>query len=136
MSEEEVCQRCLTSGQFFYDIVEIGKYLFEKYSSSQNYFYSKDINEILVGDKSKASIDFKDYFVIDEEAEYLKKLYTVSDYKRKSKLLSEYYKFHKDIPRLFMLPTTLILNNYHNKRRKYDYYRIAKLIEEENKMNP
>jgi len=37
----------------------------------------------------------------------------------------EYYKFHKDIPRLFMLPETVVLNAFHDKKRRYDYYRIA-----------
>lgn len=48
----------------------------------------------------------------------------------------EYYKFHKDIPRLFMLPETVVLNAFHDKKRRYDYYRIAQLIEEENEKNP
>ncbi|KAL4430454.1 hypothetical protein ABPG74_013304 [Tetrahymena malaccensis] len=74
--------------------------------------------------------------MFDEEAEYLKRYYNISEYPKKSKLLTEYYKFHKDIPRLFMLPETYILNNFHDKKRRFDYYRIAQLIEEENKKNP
>lgn len=35
-----------------------------------------------------------------------------------------------------MLPTTNILNNFHDKKRRLEYYRIAKLIEDENKKNP
>lgn len=35
-----------------------------------------------------------------------------------------------------MLPTTVILNNYHDKKRRYEYYRIARVIEEENQKNP
>lgn len=35
-----------------------------------------------------------------------------------------------------MLPLTLMLNSYHNKKRRYEYYRIAKIIEDENKLNP
>lgn len=29
-----------------------------------------------------------------------------------------------------------MLNKYYDKKRKYEYYRIAKLIEDENKKNP
>lgn len=29
-----------------------------------------------------------------------------------------------------------MLNKYYDKKRKYDYFRIAKMIEEENKLNP
>jgi hypothetical protein len=35
-----------------------------------------------------------------------------------------------------MTPTTNILNNFHDKKRRLEYYRIAKLIEDENKKNP
>lgn len=48
----------------------------------------------------------------------------------------EYYKFHRDKPRLFMLPVTIELEKYHAKKRRYDYYRVAKLIELENAKNP
>ena len=45
-------------------------------------------------------------------------------------------KFHTDITRIFMEPIATILNKYYDKKRKFEYYRIAKLIEEENKKNP
>lgn len=47
--------------------------------------------------------------------------------------LTEYYKFHRDIARLFMLPITNTLNKYHDKKRRIEYVRITKLIKEENK---
>jgi len=47
-------------------------------------------------------------------------------------MLTEYYKYHKDIPRLFMLPTTNIVNKYHDNKRRIEYIRITRLIKEEN----
>jgi hypothetical protein len=35
-----------------------------------------------------------------------------------------------------MEPTNTILNKYFDKKRKFEYYRIAKIIESENKKNP
>jgi hypothetical protein len=35
-----------------------------------------------------------------------------------------------------MEPINTVLNRYYDKRRKFEYYRIARLIEEENKMYP
>jgi len=35
-----------------------------------------------------------------------------------------------------MLPETNVLNNFHDKKRRIEYYRIAKLIEDENNKNP
>lgn len=47
-------------------------------------------------------------------------------------MLTEYYKYHKDICRLFMLPITQTLNKFHDKKRRIEYIRITKLINEEN----
>ncbi len=47
-------------------------------------------------------------------------------------MLCEYYKFHKDIPRLFMLPSITTLNKYHDKKRRIEYVRITKLLNEGN----
>jgi hypothetical protein len=55
---------------------------------------------------------------------------------QKIKILTEYYKFHKDIPRMFMIPETNTLNTFYDKRRRFEYYRIAKVIEDENRKNP
>ena len=41
-------------------------------------------------------------------------------------MLTEYYKYHKDIPRLFMQPTTFVLNKYHDKKRKLIYVNFYK----------
>ena len=35
-----------------------------------------------------------------------------------------------------MHPTSDLMNNYHDKKRTIEYYRIARLIDEENKCNP
>lgn len=48
--------------------------------------------------------------------------------------MAEYYKFHRDITRIFMLPITITLNKYHDKKRKIEYVRITKLIKEENRL--
>jgi len=78
-----------------------------------------------MGGRTKAVIYFKDAAAIDDEAEYLKRYYFTDEFQKKIKLFTEYYKFHKDIPRLFMLPETIVLTNYHDKKRLIDYYRIA-----------
>lgn len=35
-----------------------------------------------------------------------------------------------------MEPTCTVLNKYYDKKRKFEYYRIAKIIEDENRKNP
>ena len=66
----------------------------------------------------------------------MRRIYKNTEFSHKIKLLTEYYKFHHDIPRLFMLPETNTLNNFHDKKRRFEYFWIARLIEEENKKNP
>lgn len=63
-------------------------------------------------------------------------MYKLKEYPSKIKLLTEYYKFHSDIARLFMQPQAAVVNHMHDKKRRIEFYRIAKVIEEENKKNP
>ena len=58
--------------------------------------------------------------------------YRLDEYGFKIGMLTEYYKYHQDIPRLFMMPTTNIINKYHDKKRRIEYIRITRLIKEEN----
>ena len=37
---------------------------------------------------------------------------------------------------MFMLPAVASLNYYHDKKRRIEYYRIARMIDEENRNNP
>lgn len=69
---------------------------------------------------------------MDEDEEFLKRFYIHSEYNKKLTLLSEYYKYHRDIPRLFMKPSYRAVFKYHEKIRRLDYYKITKLMENEN----
>ncbi|CAD8212570.1 unnamed protein product [Paramecium octaurelia] len=117
-------------------LVWINKNLLQKYCQSQNYYYTRDVNEILGDASSKAVVRYKDWVGYDDDDEYLKRYYYGDEYPQKIQLLTEYYKFHTDIARIFMEPIATVLNKYYDKKRKYEYYRIAHLIEEENKKNP
>eukprot|EP01017_Pseudomicrothorax_dubius_P032615 TRINITY_DN4287_c0_g1_i2.p1 TRINITY_DN4287_c0_g1~~TRINITY_DN4287_c0_g1_i2.p1 ORF type:complete len:752 (-),score=98.27 TRINITY_DN4287_c0_g1_i2:137-2392(-) len=105
--------------------------LYTKYSSSQNYYYTRDLNDILSDNRSKGAIRFKDYASYDEEEEYLKRSYKMSEYQGKIQALTEYYKFHQEIPRLFMLPETGVLNKFHDRKRRIEYNRITKMLHSE-----
>jgi hypothetical protein len=114
----------------------IFKALYSKFSSSQNYYYTRDINDILANSRTKPVISFKDQLTWnDDEDEFLKRYYQINENGFKMKMLAEYYKFHKDIPRLFMLPICDSLNKYHDKKRRIEYFRIKKLLREEGAVN-
>jgi len=44
----------------------ITRSLYSKYSTSQNYYYSKDINDIFSGNNTALVVKFKDYECFDE----------------------------------------------------------------------
>ena len=59
----------------------------------------------------------------------------IGEYDNRIELLCEYYKFHKDIPRLFQMPVALIMNIYHDRKRKLEYKKITKMLVDEAKKN-
>ena len=99
----------------------IKKALYEKYCASQSYYYTKDIHDILSNTSTTNTIKIKDLQTYDDDQEYFKRIYYRSQYNDKMDTLVEYYRYHQDIPRLFMLPITKALNKYHDKKRKYVY---------------
>ena len=105
--------------------------LYEKYSSSHDYYYSNFVNGILNDQLTPGVIEWQDIITMIDIDEYLKRFYELSEYDYKIELLSEYYKFHKDIPRLFLVRVAKIMNKYHDKKRKLDYFQIKKLLIEE-----
>lgn len=53
----------------------IAKALFVKYSTSQQYFFSKDPNEIIQNIRAPNVFKFKDWKCWDQGGEYLKRMY-------------------------------------------------------------
>lgn len=102
--------------------------LYEKYSSSQNYYNAKEIGEYLSSARTSGAIKIRDFLDFDNSNEFLKRFYSSGEYQGKIRMLSEYYKFHRDIPRLFMLPPTTILNRFHDEKRRSEFKKITKLL--------
>lgn len=46
-------------------------------------------------------------------------------------MLTEYYKFHANIPRVVEPSIERVLGRYHDKKREFDYRRIKKQLKEE-----
>jgi hypothetical protein len=55
-------------------------------------------------------------------------MYLLPEYKGKIELLSEFYKFHSDIPRIFMLPIAEVIHNYYDKQRRLNYIKVTRLL--------
>ena len=115
------CQKIRSEGNF---LALLNKALYCKYCSSQNYFYSKNINDILSTESTAIVVKYKDLEVLDESEEYLKRFYKMEEYNFKNKALNEYYKYHKDVPRIFIKLISDIMNRFHDKKRRFEYKRI------------
>lgn len=44
------------------------------------------------------------------------------------KLIVEYYKYHEDVPRAFILPEIKLVNNWYDKKRKIKYKEVVKQL--------
>ena len=98
--------------------------LYQKYSSSQNYYYKKEIEKFyaekldLTGTERKNLLTFNDEIAITEDCEYLLEFFEHSDVSSKVETLVEYYKFHNEVPRLFFKSLMRLIYKFHNKKRK------------------
>jgi len=59
--------------------------------------------------------------------------FSILEYIDKMEVLTEYYKFHKDVPRMFCKPTCYVMNKYHDHRRRIDYKNIMGILMQEAK---
>jgi hypothetical protein len=105
--------------------------LYHKYASSQNYYYLKDVNSILNEERNLAVIEYKDGLSMQTREEQLKKYYKSKDYKAQISKLTEYYKYHKEIPRIFAKEVYDTFFDHHDQKRKAEFIVITKKLREE-----
>lgn len=115
---------------------QINHKLYEKYSSSQNYYYMKDINAILANQRIPSVIKFRDLEDSMKKEEVLRRFYYYEEYDSKFQQLTEYYKFHKEIPRIFSKNEYDIYFDYHDRKRKVDFVKITNMLKLENGEDP
>jgi hypothetical protein len=44
------------------------------------------------------------------------------------KAITDYYKYHIEIPRVYFIPLSLICNRFHDRKRRINYYRVKKIL--------
>ncbi|CAD8086884.1 unnamed protein product [Paramecium sonneborni] len=84
----------------------------------------KNFEDFFSAKPVKWIIDFKDNLHVKENDEYLKNYYPITQQSNQFKQLLEYYKYHKDIPRMFFGFLADIANYFYEKKKKYEYRRI------------
>lgn len=55
-------------------------------------------------------------------------MYLLKENKFKMNQLTDYYKFHKDIPRMFMPHLCKTIHKFHDKRRRLEYAKIKRQL--------
>lgn len=106
----------------------LNSFLYHKFSSSQNYYLTRRINEILCNSISPSTVQFKQISHMQKHTEAVSRFYPLSQQTLHLRSLTEYYKFHSEVPRLFMMPVSEIIHEFHDKKRRVNYIRITKMI--------
>ncbi|KAM3127408.1 hypothetical protein pb186bvf_020489 [Paramecium bursaria] len=104
----------------------LNRALFTKYASTKKHL--KKFEDFVLNKPLKWIIDFKDQLTWEEEDEYLKRYYSFEDQNEKFEQLLEYYKYHKDIPRMFMRNISDIAIFYFETRKQLEYRRIKMML--------
>ncbi|CAD8198879.1 unnamed protein product [Paramecium pentaurelia] len=112
------CDKLNNDGSFH---LILTRALYCKYSQSQNFYYEKDINDILDDKQVKSTIRFKDYVQLDEPTEFMRRFYRYFESDDRIPALLEYYKYHINIPRNFHCK---VINKRMEKNREIQYCKI------------
>ena len=108
--------------------------MYKKYSSSQNYYYIRDINDIIGETRTQAVILYKQTMDFQTEGEQIKKYVDSQSYPRKMRGLVDYYRYHKEIPRVFAKSVYDLYFDHHDRKRKVEYVIITRNLK--NSKNP
>ncbi|CAD8198205.1 unnamed protein product [Paramecium octaurelia] len=129
-TSEEDCLFCQKYGRL--PIIKINfapllnRALYTKYSSSQwrgkkfeDFFSTKPIQWI---------IQYKDKLAYGDQDEFLKRYYPYRDQSGKFDQLLEYYKYHKDIPRMFQPKLSDLAIYFYEKKKQLEYRKIKLML--------
>ena len=113
----------------------IKKKLVKKYEIPKNFYIKKKINELIFNTKSHYTALFKDYLIIDDEHEFLRRFYPDKDYKKKLKKIFNYYeKYSKIFPNyLSISESKYMYKNILKKQNMIHNLHHMKKQEEQNK---
>ena len=100
-----------------------------RYSTSQNYHYVKEINSILLDERSSSNIKWLDVNFFINDQEYLVENVKIKDYFVHLKNLIDFYKFHNEIPRFFAKDMYELYFEYQDQKRKYNFEVVTKQLQ-------
>ena len=95
----------------------------KKYLTSQDYYNSKIISDIMYNENRHIVSVFKDYLIFDDFSEYLKRYYKAQEgYDRLPKIFEFYEKYSKVFPNYVALPgeSKYMFKNIERKQKLID----------------
>ena len=100
----------------------VKKNLEKKYLTSREYYNSKVISDIIYNENTNIVSVFKDYLILDDISEFLKRFYSKNEStERLPKVIDFYEKYSKVFPNYIMLPESKIMfKNIERKQRHID----------------
>lgn len=110
----------------------VQRLLYEKYSSSQTYFYTNKINEIVRERRSAVNIFYEDVEYLLDLEENLKRWYQMREFDNKMFTFKEYYFYHQDCPRIFLKGIEEAYAKWQDKKRDLVYKKLKIAYNESN----
>jgi hypothetical protein len=110
----------------------MNEYLKSKYATSTFFYYTRDIDAIVYQKRVSSTIKFHQVMDSDSKLEVLKRFYKRHETSKKIVQLAEYFKFHYEIPRIFLEGFIGIIDTFHDRRRNQIYQRVKMQIGKEN----
>jgi len=86
-----------------------------------HFLWVKDLNDLLQRVSTPNSIRIKDNYEFHDEQEFMKEYYPGSGHKNVMNLIVQYFKYHNNIPRMFIAPQMNIYTKFFDKHRKVKY---------------
>ena len=107
-------------------------YLARKYAASSKLYYLKVMDSLLKGTRDSASIRLKYDLDVSTSSKTLKRYYKVHESVARIEQMSEYFKYHYEIPRLFLPKVVDVIDSFHDRKRNKIYQDVKRMIGKEN----
>ena len=110
-------------------------YLLSKYSKFEYSYSLVCINNLIFNEHCQAVARFKDFLILDDMTEFLRRFYTKRELKRRlTKIFNFYESYSKIFPNYMILPESIYLyRNIRKKQKMIDAFNQIKKEEEENR---
>jgi len=134
-SECKVCSVLSKPGDL---AIILNQGLFHKYTSSQDFFYSKDITALIEKKRTQFCINYEDDLVMDEEQEHLKQFFPKKDSKSLMLEIQQFYSQFYNFPRNFHKSFFKLISANIVRHRRLEYIKVfqnTSINEESNEKN-